>query len=859
MKAPRATDRSSHFFLLSIFLLFSGIALFPAPALAWKMEARVITLPAVAIGSTAFTTVTLQQTYPSAPLIFILPGEENTAPSSIRIRNVTATTFQVAQVEAPNGDGAQPATTVHYLAVEPGRHTMPNGTVLVAGTLSTTAFQNKLLGGTSWGSVSFSPSLSATPAVLAQVQTMANETGAVPGKASVPWLETAVRNVATTGFSLALERAEVVNGSVSVAETIAYFAMAGGSNGSFADNSGTTVTYESIISPVTITNSCTWVNFAGAYSVTPLVIASQNTRNGGDGGWLKRCGSPNIQTTRVSLKIEEDTANDSEQTHTTESAGILVFSQPFAATIIPPVANYRFDACALTTGELLDSFGSLNGTVVGGVSTADGGVICKTGTFNGLSGSYATLGNPAALQVGTGSISAWIKTSGAGNQYRGIVTKLNAFGLYLRNNRLIIHDFGSNSRRDTGVNLDDNTWHHVAVTFQSGVANGTIIYIDGTARLTTTMTVVNQLQPVIIGAGTDADSYAGNFAGSIDEVLLYNTVLPASVISSIRANHLAGKNSDGSTRSCALCTAPRAEYRFDECSWSGTAGEVTDSGVNGYHGTSFNTSVTTTARFCRSGDFTANSITDYLSLASGAANGLTNFSVSAWIKTANSGNQAILSGANNTQFNEMLMWLSSSTSFMPFVKGSSQTIAIADVADNNWHHLVWTHSAGTSCIYRDSVLQGCQGGLPATALSISSGGLLVGQEQDSLGGGFDITQDFEGHIDQLRIYPVPLTATEVTSLFTESQPGCPSCAPPITEWRFDECLWDGTSNEVIDRQGVAHGTRQGNATTLTSGKLCRAGTFDGSGDYVDMGDSLNTVLGNSNNVLPLPPGSCPRP
>ena len=61
-------------------------------------------------------------------------------------------------------------------------------------------------------------------------------------------------------------------------------------------------------------------------------------------------------------------------------------------------------------------------------------------------------------------------------------------------------------------------------------------------------------------------------------------------------------------------------------------------------------------------------------------------------------------------------------------------------------------------------------------------------------------------------------------------------------WKFDESGWNGTKNEVKDISGHGnHGTAHGDATTVAEGKLGRAGTFDGDGDYLDCGndESLN--------------------
>jgi hypothetical protein len=139
--------------------------------------------------------------------------------------------------------------------------------------------------------------------------------------------------------------------------------------------------------------------------------------------------------------------------------------------------------------------------------------------FDGVD-DYVNCTNNAALQITTGTIEAWIKTSNAGSSYRGIVTKQSAYSLFLNNNILIAYDWTTGDR-STGINLADNAWHHVALSFNNGVANGSYIYIDGVLKLTTTYNISGQGVGLAIGAGYDSGSQ--NFAGNIDEVRVWNT------------------------------------------------------------------------------------------------------------------------------------------------------------------------------------------------------------------------------------------------------------------------------------------------------------------------------------------------
>ena len=113
--------------------------------------------------------------------------------------------------------------------------------------------------------------------------------------------------------------------------------------------------------------------------------------------------------------------------------------------------------------------------------------------------------------------------------------KRGAYGLFLQNGVLVAHDWGSGRTRSTGVNLADGQFHHVAITFQSDINGGTTIYADGLQVLTTTITVLNQVQALAIGAGDPGTIQF--FNGTIDEAKLYNRALTSG---EIQANFNAG-------------------------------------------------------------------------------------------------------------------------------------------------------------------------------------------------------------------------------------------------------------------------------------------------------------------------------
>ncbi len=152
----------------------------------------------------------------------------------------------------------------------------------------------------------------------------------------------------------------------------------------------------------------------------------------------------------------------------------------------------------------------------------------KSLNLNGTS-QYVTMPNSASLQIATGTLSAWINTSNAGAGFRGIVVKQMAFGMFLLDNVFVLYDWSANVTITTGVSLNDGRWHHVALAFRSGVANGTTFYIDGQPVAVTNFTVANQtVAPTIAANGT-----VQYFTGLIDNARIYNRVLSAAEIAAL--------------------------------------------------------------------------------------------------------------------------------------------------------------------------------------------------------------------------------------------------------------------------------------------------------------------------------------
>ena len=311
----------------------------PCPLTADDVQAGRVTLNDT-MSDPSFNEVCFDQAFPSKPLVFAFNDEQDPQPAGIRIRNVTASGFEIAQLEPPGEDGPSGATTVDFVAIVPGDYSLDSGTRLTVDSISTIRYQSGgAAGSTGWATPSFASPFPAAPAVLGQVQTMNNESGspAPPEGPSEPWLKTAIRDVQTDRFDIALERAEVTSGTVNQAEQIGYLAIEAGRSGTLTN----TIDFEAIRTGQSIQghdDGCFGVGFANSYGSDPLVVASQNTRDGPNGGWLRRCS---LDGSGVGLVVDEDLANDGERNHTTERAGILVLSGSFGThQCADPVDHY---------------------------------------------------------------------------------------------------------------------------------------------------------------------------------------------------------------------------------------------------------------------------------------------------------------------------------------------------------------------------------------------------------------------------------------------------------------------------------------------------------------------------------------
>jgi len=175
-----------------------------------------------------------------------------------------------------------------------------------------------------------------------------------------------------------------------------------------------------------------------------------------------------------------------------------------------------------------------------------------------------------------------------------------------------------------------------------------------------------------------------------------------------------------------------------------------------------------------------------------------------------------------------------------YINGAPYTtgISLPSLFDGAQHMLSvsWNMQSGALNVYVDGVQK--YSATASVGVPITGGGTLVlGQEQDTVGGGFNSTQIFEGTIDEVRIFNYVRTGQEIASNVANRLANPSSVSGLVSNWQMN-----ASGARVIDEAG-------GHNLTLYSGAslqgVVRAGTIVAdvsSVTDVEVGDSFTYSL-----------------
>jgi hypothetical protein len=453
----------------------------------------------------------------------------------------------------------------------------------------------------------------------------------------------------------------------------------------------------------------------------------------------------------------------------------------------------------------------------GAPKTVDRAVVVSSCENNGLNldgaNDYVNCGNASNLQISTGTIEAWVKTAGAGASYRGIIIKQDAYGLYLKDNELLTYYYNVEGDLKTGIFLNDNKWHHVAMSFQSGVTDGTKIYVDGELKLTTTFAstfgTTNSNYNLFLGSG--GIGYGQELNGTIDEVRIWNVVRT-------RPQILATMNVEVMAQPGLV-----ASYNFNhgKANGSNTGQTVLKDGAgNANTGTLTNFALTTgtTSNWVNGFDaLKSNGLhfdgsNDAVNISFGNTPITAPFTIETWINPTALGNVGILgsrsisgdnsfdiqltaSGGLHADIGDGVNWLSTNAD----VSGGN-----AQITTNTWHHIAYVVTNTGYTIYINGENKGSgsfSGGTPLLTDAVRN--ILLGAT-----GSLYASQgyNFNGIMDEVRIWNVARTQNDIKNNIgnaVEPQTGL------LARYSFNQGIVIGVNTGLVKLLDVSGNNRHG--------------------------------------------------
>ncbi len=466
-----------------------------------------------------------------------------------------------------------------------------------------------------------------------------------------------------------------------------------------------------------------------------------------------------------------NTATGAAAACTTDTVQILD-ETPFES-----IATYQLD------GNANDLTTNYNGTW-GGTEAYTTGQFGQAAVFNGSSSRIATgLTLPANSTM---SFSFWLKSASnsSGNNYflsdfdSSASNNSSRLSLAVSSNngfRIWISNGSSNWNSTDAIDLSNyvGLWMHLAV-----VLNGTDVkvYINGGAPTTLTSSVAfgtaGSRQQTIGRAGDLNGAY---YEGSIDQVRIYNKALSADNVATLYAETVATASTNITFDAPSLV----AYYKMSD---------ATDE-TGSYDGTPTNVNFNVAGKFGNAGEFNGSSSKIITSADfDGSTSG--GWSISFWFNTtqttakalfgsntiqggASQGSTVYLGAASGSIADESIsFWdFNGSTTSVFYAKGGSTYYQ-----DGNWHHCTIISSSSSKEIWIDGVSQTIyyysSGSVSANAKLTD---LIIGD--DNTGGGFN----FNGKLDQVRVFNRAITANEVETLYDEVQ-----CIPTIVPTDYFE-------------------------------------------------------------------------
>jgi len=532
----------------------------------------------------------------------------------------------------------------------------------------------------------------------------------------------------------------------------------------------------------------------------------------------------------------------------------------------PPVllADYRMDESAWTgtAGEVQDQTGNFPGTAQNGVTTngtspaiaSDPGT-CRYGEFDGVD-DYVQVNNLSTILDGTASLAFWINTTQTGNntgwQAPGVTGVEQAGGAddifwgWLDASGHIGISVGNDYTTKSTTVINDGNWHHVVLT-RDATAGTYKIYIDGSLNASgsiATGTIGTAFAS--IGRIEDTGGTPEYFNGLLDEVRVYDSVLSNSQVTAVM----------NATHPCPVAVTPQADWRMDETSWSGTAGEVVDNSGNGHNGTALGSAQTADVApvfagnpgTCGYATFPANtSATPADAVDTGlnpAADVGNTGSITFWYYSSTawgSGNdQQIFDASDQTSRRYFFLTLRRNGRLRFAYQDSANGTHRIESTGQSFAANEWVHITVTWDLPNNSQQLYINGTLAASGTNNTTGvlgtlkNLYLGDNNGEYIRGGATPNSANGGMDEVRVYNTVLTPAQINTIMNDTHP----CA-------------------VVDHYEISH---SGTGVTCLSEPVTIT-AIDGSGNPIDPGNvtvNLSTIPVSGSSTTPPAKGDWVR-
>lgn len=512
-----------------------------------------------------------------------------------------------------------------------------------------------------------------------------------------------------------------------------------------------------------------------------------------------------------------------------------------------PAGWWKMDEGTGTTITDSSGYGS-NSAAFTGAPTFGNGKYGKGLSFDGTN-DLASITNTTAINVGKAeqsyTVMAWIRKPNT--TATTFFTKDNGaspgpFELYTTgfnpSFRLANAGWTQSAQVTADSSIVDGRWYHVAAV-RNETTNQVEIYFNGVLEATssdgTAGTDISSSQPISVGAWSDLTN---DLNGTVDDLRVYNYArTPGQIIEDMNAGHPPPGSPVGT---------PVGFWKFNEGAddtCSGGSNDVCNSG-SGQGGANLDGTSTATrtnsGKLSRALDFdgTNDVVTITNNFGIDLNDNLSNFTFSSWIYPDSDG-EADSGTVFNKGSNTYLRVDNQGTTDLDLEcnldRATTDTnVNVADALTTaTWNHVACAWDGTTLSVFVNGQLRG----------SSTSGTGAISADANSLLIGGDTANNFDGKIDEFKVYNAALNASQIAldanaastqvlgatgnnstagAVNAESQEYCipgdsTTCTVPVARWDFEEGVASGGTN--FDTSGNGNNcSTDGNIAVGKSGK-----------------------------------------